>query len=327
MDFKEYSNHLLQITEQRLPELIPNFPPDEIYEPFRYIMEGGGKRIRPILTMLSCGAVSGNCESALDAACSIEIMHNFTLVHDDIMDNSPIRRGKETIHRKWDSAVAILSGDAMVGYAYRIMNTYNELANYPKIIDALTTSLIEVCEGQAYDMQFNSNQEVTLDNYILMIGKKTSALLQGCAILGALCGSADENQIKALNDYAYSVGIAFQIQDDLLDITADQAKFGKQIGQDILEGKKTFLILKAKELATDSADVALINQYFANNGLAASQVPDMKNLFIKLGIFEIAQSEIERQLELADNSIKSIAQNEYTAMLLELSKSLNKRSF
>ncbi len=327
MEFKEYTQYLLQITETRLPELIPNFPPNEIYEPFRYIMEGGGKRIRPILTMLACGAVSGECEKALDAACSIEILHNFTLVHDDIMDNSPIRRGKETIHRKWDSAVAILSGDAMVGYSYRIMNAYNTQNNYPRIIEALNTSLIEVCEGQAYDMQFNSNQEVALEDYILMISKKTSALLQGCAILGGLVGSATDEQIKALNDYAYSLGIAFQIQDDLLDITADQAKFGKQIGQDILEGKKTFLILKAKELASDNTDLDLINQYFTNNGLAASQVPEMKQLFIKLGIFEIAQTEIERQLALAESAIKSIEQNAYTAMLLALSQSLNKRSF
>jgi geranylgeranyl diphosphate synthase type II len=327
MDLKTYNLELLEKTEKRLFELIPNTAPAQIYEPFRYIMSGGGKRIRPVLTMTACAALCGNADKALDAACAIEVMHNFTLVHDDIMDNSPIRRGKETIHQKWDMPIGILSGDTMVGYSYRFMNAYVAHNNYPRIIDALSTALIEVCEGQAYDMEFNDKKDVCLDDYILMISKKTAALLQACVNLGGLVAEADQAQLKALNDYAYALGIAFQIQDDLLDITADQSKFGKRIGQDIIEGKKTYLMLKAREIAADKEDVQLIQKFFDGNGMSVDFVPQVKAMYEKLGIFEIAQQEIEKNLNTAKNVLANLPQNEYVDLLLQLAESMNKRSF
>jgi geranylgeranyl diphosphate synthase, type II len=327
MNYNDTYKNLLEQVEKRFQEFIPNFEPKPLYEPFSYIMAGGGKRIRPILTMFACAAIGKEPLYALDAAMAIEIMHNFTLVHDDIMDNSPIRRGRETIHVKWDEPVAILSGDVMVGYSYRALNKSIHNPNYPLMVEALSTSLIEVCEGQAYDMQFNAKKDVSIDDYLLMISKKTSALLQACALLGGLTAEADNHQLKVLNDYAYGLGIAFQIQDDVLDITADQAKLGKKIGQDIIEGKKTFIILKTKQLATDKNDIELINKFFANNGLSAEYVPKLKAIMHKLGIFEIAQNEIEAHLKNAQLALSHLKQNDYTDMLSNLLNSLNNRSF
>lgn len=325
MDFKSEQKRLLELTEKRLLEIIPNIEPKELYEPFRYIMEEGGKRIRPILTMLAAGAINGKPEEAIDAACAIETLHNFTLAHDDIMDNSPIRRGKATIHTKWDEPTAILTGDLMVGYAYRFLNKYAENKRYPQIVEQMNRALIEVCEGQAYDMQFNTRKDVKLEEYSKMISQKTSILLQVCVGLGGNIAEASAEELSNLDDYAYNLGIAFQIQDDLLDITADQAKFGKQIGQDLLEGKKAFLILKANELAKDASDRAVIDKFFNNNGLTKEDVPAMKVIYEKLNIFEIAQNEIESYLSKAQQAIEKLKVNEYTSMLVELLNSLNKR--
>lgn len=327
MDYKDTYSQLLKAVEKRFEEFIPNFDPKVLYEPFKYIMAAGGKRIRPVLTMLACGAIGKDPLYALDAAAAIEIMHNFTLVHDDIMDNSPIRRGRETIHVKWDNNAGILSGDVMVGYSYRALNKYTENKNYPLMVEALSTSLIEVCEGQAYDVMFNTKKDVTVEDNLLMISKKTSALLQACAILGGLAAGADNHELKALNDYAYALGIAFQIQDDVLDITADQTKLGKKIGQDILEGKKTFLILKTKELSTEKEDIDLINKFFAGNGLTEAEVPAMTALMYKLGIFDLAQNEIEIHIANAHKALNDLKQNDYTQMLGTLIDSLNKRSY
>lgn len=325
MDFKSEQKRLLEQTEKRLLEIIPAIEPKELYEPFKYIMEEGGKRIRPILTMLAAGAINGKAEEAIDAACAIETLHNFTLAHDDIMDNSPIRRGKATVHVKWDEPTAILTGDLMVGYAYRFLNKYAESKRYPQIVEQMNRALIEVCEGQAYDMQFNTRKDVKLEEYLKMISQKTSILLQVCVGLGGNIAEASTDELSYLDDYAYNLGIAFQIQDDLLDITADQAKFGKQIGQDLLEGKKAFLILKANELAKDASDRALIDKFFNNNGLTKEDVPAMKAIYEKLNIFEIAQNEIEAYLDKAKQAIDKLKQNDYTSMLVELLNSLNKR--
>lgn len=213
----------------------------------------------------------------------------------------------------------------MVGYAYRFLNKYAESKRYPQIVEQMNRALIEVCEGQAYDMQFNTRKDVKLEEYLKMISQKTSILLQVCVGLGGNIAEASAEELSNLDDYAYNLGIAFQIQDDLLDITADQAKFGKQIGQDLLEGKKAFLILKANELAKDASDRAFIDKFFNNNGLTKEDVPAMKAIYEKLNIFEIAQNEIEEYLSKAQQAIEKLKANEFTSMLVELLNSLNKR--
>jgi geranylgeranyl diphosphate synthase type II len=325
-DFKALEEDLLSKIESRIVECIIDKEPHSLYAPFKYIMEPSGKRIRPMLAVLSAGAVSGNPLLGLDSGVAIEILHNFTLAHDDIMDRSPMRRNRPTLHVKWNEAVAILTGDVMVGCAYNLLPSPTENNTSYRINQEFTNGLIEVCEGQAYDMDFNTLHNVTLDQYILMITKKTARLLEASTVIGGLCGSGTDEQIEALRNFANSLGIAFQIQDDLLDLTAKQAELGKTIGQDILEGKKTYFIIKATELAKTEADKTLLNKFYTNNGLSAEEVPYMNEMFGRLNIFETAQSKIEEYLIIAKTELTKLPDNQYTMMLNRITDKLNKRN-
>ncbi|MFA7626876.1 MAG: polyprenyl synthetase family protein [Candidatus Kapaibacterium sp.] len=258
MDYKEIYSYYLSLIEKRIAEYVPQLEPERLYEPFRYIMKEGGKRLRPILTVISAGIVGGNPEKAIDCGVAIEILHNFTLVHDDIMDNSPLRRGRQTIHEKWDSATAILTGDVMIGYAYRLLPNSAEHQRADAIRAIFTNELIEVCEGQVLDMMFNQKKEVDKSEYFQMIDKKTARLIESSALIGAHIGLGSDNEINALKHIARYIGLAFQIQDDLLDMTANQNNFGKKLGKDIVEGKKTFLIITAQQKAESMTDKKLL---------------------------------------------------------------------
>ena len=337
MDFKEKYEEFRIAVENKIEELIPEKTPESLYDAFRYIMIGSGKRIRPVLTMICAGTNGENSYCAINAAVAIEILHNFTLVHDDIMDNSNIRRGRETVHIKWNENVAILSGDMMVGWAFRILQgtnlQQNEKSNhfenrFAKLNEMLATALIEVCEGQEYDIKFNTRSDVTEQEYLEMVKLKTSSLLCCSAKMGAIIGNCTEKQFDAINIFAENLGIAFQIQDDVLDFSAEQIKFGKKIGQDIIEGKKSFPILKAAQLVKNEKDTELINLYLqSKNGLPESYVETFKEMFERLNIFEICQNEINKYLEIAEKSLADCEKNEYTEMLNWLIKSLNKRVY
>ncbi len=326
-EYQQYFDELTELTENRISELFTSKPPFSIYEPFNYVMSAGGKRIRPFLTMISAGAICGQPEKALDAAIAIETLHNFTLVHDDIMDESSFRRGKPTVHKKWDSSVAILTGDVMVGWAYKLLNSYIEHSRFTDIISTFTEGLIEVCEGQAYDMDFNTMQDVSPEDYILMIDKKTAKILQTCSMLGGLIGNCSDEQFHSLSEYAYHLGIAFQLQDDLLDISADQDKLGKKIGQDIIEGKKTLLIIKTKQLATQPDDIALIEKFYSNNGLSEEYVPKMRELFEKLGILDAISDETEKHLQIAISSLENLNDSYYKELLIWLIGKMSGRKY
>jgi len=316
--------------EQNIFNSIPQKQNQQLYDAYKYIMSGGGKRIRPVLAMICCGAVGGKPIQAINAASSIEILHNFTLLHDDIMDNSSMRHGRETVHLKWNEEVAILAGDMMVGWAFRLLQetkfeAENRLAELNLV---LANALIEVCEGQEIDMTFNSRNDVGLDEYISMIKLKTSALLRCAAKLGAIAGNGSTIEISALDSFAENLGIGFQIQDDILDFSANNIKFGKKIGQDIIEGKKTFPILKAVELSTVADDKELLTKYMeSKQGLSELYVKDFIDIFNRLNIFEIAQKEIDKHFDLARNHLSSCSQNEYTDMLSWLLTALNKRVY
>ncbi len=321
-----YTEYLRQVTN-RIEEFVIVDEPVGLYVPYKYIMTAGGKRIRAVLPMIACGAVGGKPEDALDCGVAVEILHNFTLVHDDIMDKSPLRRNKPTIHARWDEPTAILTGDVMVGHALRLLPEMEQNKRACEIMKTFSQGLIEVCEGQAYDMQFNNKKDVKLEDYILMITKKTARLLETSAVIGGYCGKANDNQILSLRNYANSLGLAFQIQDDLLDISADQQQLGKTIGLDIVEGKKTFLIIKALEKAKTKADVNLLRKFMEENGLGKEYIQDMQNLFIRLGVFEEAQTRISEYFNKADNEIDKLPENDYTEMLRWLINKLNKRKF
>lgn len=327
MDFKEKYQEYLKSVEERLYNYIPQTEPLTINEPFNYIIRGGGKRIRPVLTMIGCGAAGGDPMEAIDCGAAIEILHNFTLVHDDIMDESPLRRGRETIHQKWDDATAILTGDVMVGYAYDLLPTNDKNKFAGKIFKTFNKGLIEVCEGQAYDMQFNCNKNVSVDDYILMIDKKTAFLLKTAVKIGAYYANANDKTVQILENVIHNFGIAFQFQDDMLDMTAEQEKLGKRIGQDIIEGKKTFLVIKSKELAKEKEDIDLVNKFYENDGLPADEVPKFIELVKKLGVFEISQKIIDQRLEMCYDDLNKLEQNYHVEMIKWLINSLNKRKF
>ena len=243
-----------------LEEHIKVVEPKNLYEPIQYILQIGGKRLRPVLTLLSCDLFDGNSKKAFDAALAIEVFHNFTLIHDDIMDRAAMRRGKKTVHEKWDINTGILSGDAMMIMANQCFEGYE-----PQLFVALVTlfnkTALEVCEGQQMDMDFELSNEVNIPMYMKMIQNKTSVLVAAAMKLGAMVAKADPKQADVLYDFGLNLGLAFQLQDDYLDTFGDAAVFGKKIGGDIMENKKTFLYLKAMELGSQADQNKLFDLY------------------------------------------------------------------
>jgi len=298
--------------------------PRSVYDPIRYIMQSGGKRFRAVLVILSCKAVGGNPRRAFDAAAAMEILHNFTLVHDDVMDHAAVRRGKKTIHTKWDENVAILSGDEMIAQAYRILlKTQSPLLE--KILNAYTDALVQVCEGQGFDKEFETQLSVNLDDYFLMIGKKTGRVIEACAEIGALLGDGTPAQVRAMRTYAASIGRAFQVMDDLLDITGDQKTFGKQIGGDIREGKKTFLLLHALIHATGK-DRKLLRSIRPGNAFTNSTIKRIRNIYEQTGAINAARQEVISGTARAERALNTIPDSRAHATLLWLSQQLLRRT-
>lgn len=225
-----------------------NDNPPELYEPIRYILAIGGKRMRPMLTLLGCYLYTDDYKSAIRPALATEVFHNFTLMHDDLMDGSPKRRGVPTVHEKWNADVAILSGDAMLVEAYNLLlGIHPELL--PKVLALFNRCALEVCEGQQFDMNFEDLNEVSIEEYTNMIRLKTSVLLGFALQMGALIGGATDQDADALREFGVSIGIGFQLKDDLLDVYGDPKKFGKKVGMDIVSNKKTFLLITARKEA------------------------------------------------------------------------------
>jgi geranylgeranyl diphosphate synthase type II len=222
--------------------------PAELYEPIKYILSMGGKRMRPALLLMACDLFGGDVEKALAPALAIEVFHNFTLMHDDIMDNAPLRRGKATVHEYWDKNTAILSGDVMLIQGYKLM-MHVEDRLLRVILNIFNDTAVGVCEGQQLDMDFEQRNNVNIDEYIYMIRLKTAVVLGGALKIGSLLGGADIKDAELMAEFGENLGIAFQLQDDLLDVYGSPEKFGKQVGGDIISNKKTYLLIKALELA------------------------------------------------------------------------------
>ena len=232
--------------------------PVGLYEPIKYTLANGGKRIRPALALMAYSVFAKyDARSVLMPALGVEILHNFTLLHDDIMDHAEVRRGKATVHKKWDENTAILSGDAMFILAYKYLAKCNEKV-LAKVLNIFSKTALEICEGQQYDMDFEERYDVSIDEYLEMIRLKTAVLL-GCSLkIGAICGGADDKDADLLYDFGINIGLAFQLMDDILDVYADYETFGKEPGGDIASNKKTFLLLKALELA-DTENRKILN--------------------------------------------------------------------
>ncbi len=235
------------ISEEVNKLAFPEYPV-ALYEPISYILSLGGKRMRPALLLMACDLFGGDIEAAISPALAIEVFHNFTLMHDDIMDNAPLRRGSVTVHERWNNNVGILSGDVMLVQGYKLMMQVEDRLLRP-ILDIFNTTAVGVCEGQQLDMEFEERNDVGIDEYINMIRLKTAVVLGGALKIGALIGGADSKDADLLSSFGEHLGIAFQLQDDILDVYGDPEKFGKQVGGDIISNKKTFLLIKALESA------------------------------------------------------------------------------
>lgn len=276
-----------------------NDKPVELYEPISYILSLGGKRLRPALTLAACELFGGDANDALIPAMGIEIFHNFTLIHDDIMDKAPLRRGKKTVHEKWNSDVAILSGDAMLVKAYQYIVTVRPEI-LPQVVKVFNQTALEVCEGQQYDMNFETQEDVSEDDYIEMIRLKTSVLL-GCALeIGALVAGASVTQSDLIYRFGESIGIAFQIQDDILDAFGDPEKFGKAVGGDILNNKNTILRLYAQHNANKEQLVALEAIYENDN----EKVEAIKKVFVETGALDYAKKRMDAYYDEAIQFLK-----------------------
>lgn len=255
--------------------------PAHLYDPLRYILSLGGKRLRPLLTLMGCRLFGGDVEKALSPALAIEFFHNFSLIHDDIMDDAPLRRGKETVHEKWDLNVGILSGDALLVEAYKKVAEVDAKV-LPKVLEVFSRTATQVCEGQQYDMDFESTETVTEKEYIGMIQYKTSVLL-GCALqIGALVAYAEEEETEKLYQFGLKLGTAFQIKDDYLDAFGDPEKFGKQVGGDILCNKKTILLISALNKATDD-QLAELKKWMNISDRNEEKVEAVKALYQETG--------------------------------------------
>jgi geranylgeranyl diphosphate synthase type II len=315
-DFDKVYNEFYNSIQNKLFEIANNTNPKSLRDPFIYLIENGGKRLRSITTMLAAGAVGGNPYDALECGVSLEILHNFTLVHDDIMDSAPLRRGKETVHIKWNIPTGILVGDIMIGYACQLVPKDDKILNRLKLQELFMESLIVVCEGQALDMDYNVRRDIIADNYLDMIGKKTANLIRTSILMGAYCGNATPEQISLLEEFSFNLGLAFQIQDDYLDLTSSES--GKVIGQDLIEGKKTYMIIRAKDLAQTPNDKELMEMFYKNNGATEDQVNDILEMLERLNIFKEAQELFNNYYELAENALNKLQQNDYTLHLKKI---------
>ncbi len=263
--------------------------PVELYEPIRYIMDLGGKRLRPALTLMSADMFLLDWRRAVKPALAVEIFHNFTLMHDDIMDQAPLRRGKPTVHEKWDANVAILSGDVMLVGAYQLLEEVED-RHFKKVVRRFSETAAEVCEGQQYDMNFALRTDVTEEEYIEMITLKTSVLLGFALELGAIISDAGEERERLLYQVGVNLGIGFQLKDDILDVYGDPEKFGKQVGGDIIENKKTWLMLKALEKSADLEEGALLREWLGATVFdAAEKVNAVRGIYDRLGIRRLAE--------------------------------------
>ncbi|WP_280743473.1 MULTISPECIES: polyprenyl synthetase family protein [unclassified Parabacteroides] len=285
-------NEILQRIEHEVSQLQFNYPPHSLYTPIEYILSLGGKRIRPALTLIGCNIYSDSIENAIAPALSLEIFHNFTLLHDDLMDEADKRRKKPTVHKVWNENTAILSGDAMLIVAYKTIAESNP-AYLKQLLDLFTITALEICGGQQYDMEFEARTDVDEAEYIEMIRLKT-AVLMGCGLkMGGIVGGASESDCEHLYQYGLNIGLAFQLKDDLLDVYGNPATFGKNIGGDILCNKKTFLLINALKKASEEQKETMYQWFEKKTFDPAEKINAFKQIYDKLELKKITETKIQ----------------------------------
>ena len=290
----EEIKQLIQRVEDTITTLSFGNNPPVLYEPLRYIMQLGGKRMRPLLTLLAYNLYKNDITPALKPAVAVEVFHNFTLLHDDIMDNAPLRRGKPTVHEQWNPTIALLSGDVMLIKSYEILVQDLPDPALRRVLDAFNRCATGVCEGQQHDMNFETQQQVTEHSYLGMIEQKTAVLLGFALELGAIIGGASPENADKLHRFGVNIGIGFQLQDDLLDVYADQDKFGKQVGGDIIANKKTYLLIKALQLASGSMAQSLTHWLTATDFNPKEKVEAVTHLYNELGVKGLTEEKMNQ---------------------------------
>ncbi len=302
--------------------------PKVLYTPMAYAVNLGGKRLRPILCELFCKTFSNKDikkKSSLNPALAIELLHNFTLVHDDIMDSDSLRRGEKTVHEKWDTATGVLAGDGIIGIAYRTL-LLDHYERSSEIINIFTDGVIEVCEGQGFDKEFETRENVTENEYINMIYKKTAALLQVSSKIGACCANASDELISLAGEFGKELGIAFQIQDDYLDINSTEEVLGKNYGSDVIEGKKTYLYIKALSILQGEVRDRFL-EIIKKDNTTKNDVLEVKKIYIDYGIMDETRKEIEKRIDKAKNLLNLISKEYDTSDLDNFAKVMLNRKY
>lgn len=289
--------------EEALARLTFDQPPRSLFDPITYTLSLGGKRIRPALALMACDLFGGKNEDVLQPALGLEVFHNFTLLHDDLMDEADRRRDKPTVHKLWNPNVAILSGDAMLICAYQLVAKANDKA----ILELFSRTALEICAGQQYDMEFESRPDVTEEEYLEMIRLKTAVLLACALKVGAMIGGASTADADALYDYGIHIGLAFQLQDDLLDVYGDPKTFGKNIGGDILCNKKTFLLINALSVASEEQRQVMEDWMARKTYDAQEKIAAFTNLYNELSIRDLTERRIEDYYRMADEDLARLS--------------------
>ena len=289
--------------EEALARLTFDQPPRSLFDPITYTLSLGGKRIRPALALMACDLFGGKNEDVLQPALGLEVFHNFTLLHDDLMDEADRRRDKPTVHKLWNPNVAILSGDAMLICAYQLVAKANDKA----ILELFSRTALEICAGQQYDMEFESRSDVTEEEYLEMIRLKTAVLLACALKVGAMIGGASAADADALYDYGIHIGLAFQLQDDLLDVYGDPKTFGKNIGGDILCNKKTFLLINALSAASEEQRQVMEDWMARKTYDAQEKIAAYTNLYNELSIRDLTERRIEDYYRMADEDLARLS--------------------
>lgn len=323
--FSENTTAMVQLINNRLAEITLRRHPDSLYEPIHYTLAGGGKRLRAILVLLCTELCEGDIQKCLDVSVAIELLHNFTLVHDDIMDRDDLRRGRPTVHVKWDESTAILAGDGLVALAFQ--NLLNAPAEQIRRIgQVFSEAVVRVCEGQALDKEFETRSDITLDAYFDMIDKKTGELFSISCEMGALVANALPMQVTTLRTFGSILGRTFQLQDDLLDITVDESILGKPFASDVISHKKTFLVLYALENGSES-DRQRLSQLYAKDKLDLNDVKEVQRIFYESGAIAhlslVIHSEIQRALE----CLKDFPAVRAREILVELVQEIENRQY
>lgn len=299
----EYCQQLIHksMNDVKLPEV-----PSNLYDPIRYILNLDAKRVRPSLVLMACNLFSEEIEAGIPSAMAVEVFHNFTLIHDDIMDGSELRRNEPTVHKKWNENIALLSGDAMLIKAYEILfKTNSQLL--PLLLPVFNKTAIEVCEGQQYDMDFERRTDVSVEDYLLMIELKTAVLIAASLQMGAICGRADEGDANLLYEFGKNIGLAFQLQDDLLDVFSDSEIFGKVCGNDIVSNKKTLLIIEAFSRA-GKPEKEVLNYWMERKEFDRQQkIESIRSIYLSLGIDKIVKQRIELYHQKALKSLYEVS--------------------